>query len=123
MLAAAPLGNVREEEYDMPTVRYTVIGGEVIAEKRAGVRRAYVPNPLGSAAALLDNAQTKTDTFEFWPYGQARTRIGTTPTPFQFIGVLGNYSDPAPRTYGRGRTYDTAIGRWSTEDPLRMLAD
>ena len=31
----------------MTTVRYTVVNGEVIAEKRGGVRKPYVPGPLG----------------------------------------------------------------------------
>jgi hypothetical protein len=67
--------------------RYTVINGEVIAEKRTGVRRLYVPNPLGSTVALLDNTQAKTDTFEYWPYGEERSRTGTTATPFRFLGT------------------------------------
>ena len=41
----------------MGTVRYTVIDGEVIAEKRNGVRSLYVPDPLGSTVALVDNTQ------------------------------------------------------------------
>ena len=27
--------------------RYTVLDGEIIAEKRSGVRKQYVPDPLG----------------------------------------------------------------------------
>lgn len=45
--------------------RYTVIDGEVIAEKRNGVRSLYVPDPLGSTRALLDNTQAQTDTFSY----------------------------------------------------------
>ena len=40
-------------------VRYTVVNGEVIAEKRSGVRRLYVPDLLGSTVALLDSTQTQ----------------------------------------------------------------
>ena len=50
----------------MGTVRYTTVNGEIISEKRNGVRSLYVPDPLGSTVALLDNTQTKTDTFEYW---------------------------------------------------------
>ncbi len=50
------------------TVRYTVIDHEVIAEKRNGVRKFYVPDPLGSTVALLDSTQTITDRFSYWPY-------------------------------------------------------
>jgi hypothetical protein len=29
----------------MPTVRYTTVQGEIIAEKDGGVHRSYVPDP------------------------------------------------------------------------------
>ena len=52
----------------MPTVRYTTVNGEIIAEKRDGVRKLYMPDPLGSTAALLNSSQARTDTFSYWPY-------------------------------------------------------
>lgn len=52
--------------------RYTTIDGEIVAQKRNGVRKSYVPDPLGSTIALLDNTQTQTDTFAYWPYGETR---------------------------------------------------
>src|SRR5438067_6061627 len=99
-------------------VRYTVVGGEVIAEKRAGVRRLYVPDPLGSTVALLDNTQTQTDTFAYWPYGEERSRTGTTPTPFRFVGTAGYYRDSGSRVYVRARHLDISKGRWLVRDPL-----
>ena len=42
-------------------VVYTVVNGEVLSENRNSVKRDYVPDPLGSTVALLDNTQTKTD--------------------------------------------------------------
>src|SRR5437870_105278 len=102
----------------MGTVRYTVVDGEVIAEKRNGVRSLYVPDPLGSTVALLDNAQAQTDTFSYWPYGENNARTGTTPTPFQFVGTTGYYRDSGSRTYVRARTLDARNGRWMTKDPV-----
>lgn len=102
----------------MGTVRYTVIDGEVIAEKRNGVRSLYVPDPLGSTVALLDNTQAKTDTFSYWPYGENDGRTGTTATPFQFVGAAGYYRDNSLRAYVRARTLYTAQGRWTAVDPL-----
>ena len=52
------------------TVRYTTLDGEIVSENRRGVMRDYVPDPLGSTVALLDNTQTQTDTFSYWPYGE-----------------------------------------------------
>jgi hypothetical protein len=95
----------------MGTVRYTTVNGEVIAEKRNNVRSLYVPDPLGSTVALLDNTQTKTDTFSYWPYGEVRTRTGTNPTPLQFVGTQGYYRDSASRTHVRARPLDIQHGR------------
>ena len=102
----------------MGTVRYTVIDGEVIAEKRNGVRKQYVPDPLGSTVALLDNTQAQTDTFSYWPYGEDAGRTGTTPTPFQYVGTRGQYHDSNTRDYARARELDKQKGRWLTQDPI-----
>src|ERR1051326_2537267 len=107
----------------MPTVRYTTVNGEVIAEKRGEVRKFYVPDPLGSTVALLDNTQAQTDTFSYWPYGEQRTRTGTTATPFQFVGTAGYYRDSASKTYVRARYLDTVKTRWLTADPILFDAD
>jgi RHS repeat-associated protein len=98
--------------------RYTVIDGEVIAEKRNGARSLYVPDPLGSTVALLDNTQAQTDTFSYWPYGENNARTGTTATPFQFVGTAGYYRDNGTRTHVRARTLNTQQGRWMTKDPI-----
>src|SRR2546422_8596125 len=95
----------------MGTVRYEVINGQVIAEKRDGVRRLYVPDPLGSTVALLDNTQAKTDTFSYWPYGEERARTGTTPTPFGFVGTRGYRQDTGSRTDVRARRLRRDRGR------------
>ena len=95
----------------MGVVNYTVVNGEILSENRNGVKRDYVPDALGSTVALLDNAQTVTDSFEYFPYGELRSRTGTTPTPFQFVGTKGYYRDSASRTYSRSRELDIQIGR------------
>lgn len=100
-------------------VRYTVLDGEVVSEVRSGVERDYLPDPLGSTLALLDDTQTKTDTFAYWPNGEVATRTGTTPTPLQYLGTTGYYRDSASRTYVRHRVLDTRSGRWMTQDPLQ----
>src|SRR5712691_249860 len=104
----------------MGTVRYTTVNGEVIAEKRGGVRSLYVPDPLGSTVSLLNNTQAQTDTFSYWPYGEVRTRTGTTATPLQFVGTQGYFRDSASRTYVRARTLNTQQGRWMTQRLTRF---
>ncbi|MBS1714931.1 MAG: hypothetical protein JST30_11410 [Armatimonadetes bacterium] len=96
--------------------RYTVVDGEVVSEVRGGVRKDFVPDPLGSTVALLDNAQSVTDSWEYWPYGELRS--GSSATPFQYVGTLGYYKDTSRRTYVRARHYRQNLGRWMTVDPI-----
>lgn len=102
----------------MGVVRYTVINGEVVAEKRDGIRRQYVPNPHGSTVVLLDNTQVKTDTFTYWPYGEEIRHTGTTQTPFRYMGAMGYYKDSPGRLYVRARSFRTNVGKWLTSDPI-----
>lgn len=106
----------------MSTVRYTVLNGEVVAEKRNNARRLYTPDPLGSTVALLDNTQTKTDTFSYWPYGEQSARTGTTPTPFMYVGSAGYYNDNASLQFVRTRTLSTSKGSWLQPDPAGIVA-
>src|SRR5258705_12120206 len=107
----------------MGTVRYTTVNGEVIAEKRNNVRSLYVPDPLGSTVALLDNTQAKTDTFAYWPYGEVRTRTGTTATPLQFVGTAGYYPGSASRPYVTAPTFHTQKGRRGSQEPATDFTD
>jgi RHS repeat-associated protein len=102
----------------MPTMsaRYTVIDGEVIAQERSGVRHQLVPDPLGSTVALYNDAGTKTDTFQYWPYGESAARTGTTVAKFQYVGAYGYYTDSSSRNYVRARYLSSSKGRWITED-------
>ena len=102
----------------MTTVRYTVLNGDVKSEKRNGVVHSYVPDPLGSTAAMVDGNQTVSDTFRYWPYGETQNHTGLTATPFQFVGTAGYYRDTSSRTYVRARHLDMAKGRWLTKDPI-----
>ena len=98
--------------------RYTVINGEVISEKRGANHRTYVPDANGNTVALVDDGGTVTDTFTYWPYGEVKSRTGTTPTPFQFGGTNGYYNDATGRSYVRARHLRAPLGGWLTVDPL-----
>ena len=101
--------------------RYTVLDGEILAQERSGVKHDYVPDPLGSVIALYDTNQTKTDTFSYWPYGDVKSRTGSTPTHFGFEGTGGYYADVTGRCYVRARHLSTAKGCWMTPElPLYM---
>jgi RHS repeat-associated protein len=100
-------------------VVYANFGGGIVSESRSSVVRDYMPDPLGSTAALLDGTQTKTDTWEYWPYGEVASRMGTSVTPFTFVGILGYFKDVLDKLfYIRARDLQPHYGRWLTEDPL-----
>src|ERR1051325_2113726 len=102
--------------------RYEVIDSEIIAEKRGGVRRTLVPDPLGATRALLNNTQSQTDSFSYWPYGESSERTATTATPFQFIGLRRYYRDASDRAYVIERHLSTRLGRWFSQDPFAQKA-
>ncbi len=74
----------------MGVVSYLNIDGEIVSETRNGVVSDYIPDPLGSTAKLVNDSMQVTDTFEYWPYGEVKSHIGSNPTPFQFGGTLGS---------------------------------
>ena len=100
------------------SVRYTNFGGELVAEDRGGVTSFYVPDNLGSTVALKNTSGTTTDSFTYWPYGEIRTRTGSTATPFTFVGNLGYYQVSTSRYYVRARDLRADQARWQTVDPL-----
>jgi hypothetical protein len=97
--------------------RYIVINGEVISEKRGSNHRTYVPDANGNTVALVDDGGTVTDTFTYWPYGEVKSRTGTTPTPFQFGGTLGYYLGET-LLYVRRMAFSPPLARWLSTDPL-----
>lgn len=99
-------------------VRYNVMNGEVHSEVRGGVRKLYSLDPLGNTRALYDATQTKTDTFSYFPSGMVAARTGTTPTPFQWNGGSGYFTDSSTRKYVRARNYHNNLGRWNEQDPI-----
>lgn len=104
----------------MPTVRYTTIDGEINAEKRGGIRKTYVPDPLGSTVALLGSQQQKTDTFGYWPFGETLSAFGGNTIAFRYVGTLGNFSNGSARAYIRARWLGVDVARWITVDPLSL---
>jgi hypothetical protein len=98
---------------------YLTMNGIIVHENRGGVQRDYVPDTLGSTTALTDNTQTKTDTWQYWPYGEVSTRTGTSNTPFTFVGTLGYSKDQLDKLfYVRARHLRVDLAGWQTLDPL-----
>src|SRR5690606_6630825 len=92
--------------------------GMLVSEDRGGTYREYVPDTLGSTAAMVDSSGTVTDTFEYWPYGEERSRTGSTATPFTWVGTFGYYKDAVSRFQVRMRSYLASVASWMRVDPL-----
>jgi len=77
----------------------------------------------GSTAALTNPAQTSTDEWIYRAFGEVESRLGSTETPFTFVGREGYYADPEIDLYYlRARYYDSSSGRFLNEDPLGCLS-
>jgi hypothetical protein len=75
-------------------------------------RHLFAPDPIGSTVALLNTSRAKTDTFMYWPYGEVKSRTGSTPTQFRFMDSKQFYNESASLTYGSW--YNQRLGVWMT---------
>jgi RHS repeat-associated protein len=92
--------------------------GDLISQRRSGVSRYFVFDPLGSASRLIDGSQNATDSYLFKAFGEIILG-GATTNPFRFVGSLGYYLDPDLTQYAvRARDLRAAFGRWLSADPL-----
>lgn len=99
------------------SVTYTTFNGQIVYENRNGTQSFYAPDTLGSTAMLLNTTGTVTDTFSYWPYGEIQEHVGSSVTPFTFVGTLGYYLDIlGTLTYVRARHLQPAVCRWLTVD-------
>lgn len=100
------------------TVRYNVASGQILAEERGNQRLLYRSDALGSTVSLYDGKRNMTNSFTYWPYGETRTRAGSTGTKYKFVGTLGCRTQSDGGIYMRSRVEQPKHGRWITVDPL-----
>lgn len=93
--------------------------GILLSEHRSGVEYYHHYDALGSTMILTGDSGAVTDSFVYDAWGNSVARVGTTPTPYQWIGLYGYYYDPLIDSYYvRRRTYAQSVARWSSVDPL-----
>src|SRR5580693_3283285 len=101
------------------TVTYTIFNGQTVYENRSGTESYYAPDTLGSTAALVSQTGAVTDTFTYWPYGEIKNHVGSSPTPLTYVGTLGYYLQVlGSLTYVRLGWLRQALGRWQTIDRM-----
>lgn len=77
---------------------------------------------LGCTIALTNDSGQVTGRAFYSAYGQTVASPGTLNTPFLWQGAFGIQTDPNGLLYMRARYYHPWLGRFISEDPLRLSA-
>src|SRR5579862_4801726 len=97
-------------------VTYSNFGGQIVHENRGGVETDFVHDTDGSVVATLDANGNQTSSTEYWPFGEVASHTGSNPSPFDYIGGLGYYTDGSDQMYVGHRVYKPATAQWLTAD-------
>ena len=100
-----------------------VRNGKLISQRRGSTTSYYHFDGQGSTRQVTNQNQNVTDEYTYSAFGETVATSGATLNSFQFIGKVGYYVDTETATfYVRARTYDSAIGRWKSEDPYGIAS-
>jgi RHS repeat-associated protein len=99
------------------STKYATGPGGLPVEQQNGSQQVYYEqDQLGSTRGLLDSTGTTLASFTYGPFGELRSSMGTTTTPF---GYAGQYTDAeSGLQYLRARYYDPSMAQFLTKDPL-----
>ncbi|HUE72703.1 MAG TPA: RHS repeat-associated core domain-containing protein [Pirellulaceae bacterium] len=98
--------------------------GAVISEHRNGQTYYHHHDGQGNTIALTNDQGEVTDTFAYTANGELTERTGNTPTPYQYKGEHGYYTDQETgEVMMRRRKLDPEQGRWLSADPAGLLDD
>jgi RHS repeat-associated protein len=103
-------------------VEYTTepgLHGAVISEHRNGQTYYHHHDGMGNTVALTNDQGDVTDTIAYTANGEVTERTGNTPSPYQYKGEHGYYTDHTTgEVMVRRRDYDPRLGRWLSTDPI-----
>ncbi|MDO8585996.1 MAG: RHS repeat-associated core domain-containing protein [Armatimonadota bacterium] len=128
---------IKRTDNGQTTKKFVEIGGNLFQELDASGNASINYNPgisqtpeggspsyfhsdrLGSTSVFSNSSgYVTTDKFVYDAFGNAVSRSGSTPTPFQYVGKEGYYSDADTDLMLLGvRYYDPLIGRFISKDP------
>ena len=91
---------------------------EHLAEFRSGVASYFQEDGLNSVTSLSTSAGTIANTYTYDSFGRLAASTGTLTNPFQYTGR--EFDSEAGLYYNRARYYDGTVGRFMTEDPIRL---
>lgn len=116
------LQDTRTPKNGTPVTTTYLYGLGLISETSgAGVTSYYLADGLGSTTQLTDSAGAVTDSYSYDVFGTARTTTGTTPNDFRYTGQQRDGNANRGLYYLRARSYDPALGRFLSKDPLPLI--
>jgi len=86
----------------------------------SGATKYYDADGLGSITSLADISGSLTDTYTTDTFGKTTTSTGTTRNPFRY--TARDLDSETGLMYYRARYYDPLVGRFISEDPVRLIA-
>ena len=98
---------------------YYIYGLGLIAQDNSDGYKTYHYDSRGSTTAITDINGNVTDRIYYDSYGSIVSRIGTTDTPFLYVGQYGVETDDSGLYYMRARYYNPQIQRFINVDPVR----
>ncbi|MFI5457017.1 MAG: RHS repeat-associated core domain-containing protein, partial [Isosphaerales bacterium] len=108
---------------------YTYGLGLVSQSPSGGGTNSYAFDGLGSTVGLTNAAGAAVSSFSYLPYGGVLASTGTSTNsaggpsnPFTFVGQFGVASNGSGLDAMGARSYDPAIGQFTTQDPLGASA-
>ncbi len=116
-----PYGNLLAEADATGITRKYIYGKGLISMATVGQNATtycYHFNPTGSTMALTGTDQTVVNSYYYDPFGQILNQQEGFTQPFKFVGQYGVMAEPDGLYYMRARYYDSAVGRFISEDPL-----
>lgn len=96
--------------------------GSLVSQNRSGTTSTYHFDAMGSTFELTGSNEDVIDTYLYDSWGNVLATTGSTINSFRWTGNVGYYFDSDTEEYYiRARTYQPAIGRWLSSDPLLFV--
>ena len=91
-----------------------------LAELRSGTTTYYQSDGTKSITSLTSTASTIAGTYAYDAFGNLSSYTGSLTNPFRYTGR--EFDSETGLYYYRARYYDSGIGRFASEDPIRFKA-
>jgi RHS repeat-associated protein len=86
-----------------------------------GTTHYHLQDGLGSTTQLANTSGTVTDSYTYDAFGAITSHTGTNQQPFGFTGQQQDTNAARGLLYLRARSYDPALGRFVSQDPLPFM--